>query len=67
MPPTVEKLAKEYLRRPVNVTVGVVGQVVDRIEQRVEMISGDNRKLQRLESSLEEHQEDSLDLISKIH
>ncbi|KAJ3302873.1 mRNA splicing protein prp28 [Kappamyces sp. JEL0829] len=49
MPPPVEKLAKEYLRRPVNVTVGLVGQVVDRIEQRVEMISDEAKKIARMQ------------------
>lgn len=52
MPPSVEKLAKEYLRRPVNVIVGQVGQVVDRIEQRVEMVAGDSKKLSRIERIL---------------
>jgi ATP-dependent RNA helicase DDX23/PRP28 len=52
MPAAVEKLAKEYLRRPVNVTVGVIGQVVDRIEQRVEMVSGEAKKLARLQRIL---------------
>ena len=32
-----------------NVTVGVVGQVVDRIEQRVEMISDEGAKLNRIQ------------------
>lgn len=49
MPPPVEQLAKEYLRRPVNVTVGVVGQVVDRIEQRIEMINDEGAKLTRIQ------------------
>jgi ATP-dependent RNA helicase DDX23/PRP28 len=52
MPQSVEKLAKEYLRKPVNVTVGQVGQVVDRIEQRVEMVAGETKKLSRIERIL---------------
>lgn len=48
MPPSVERLAKIYLRRPINVTVGQVGQVVDRIEQRVEFIPDEQKKLKRL-------------------
>ncbi|KAJ3251525.1 DEAD (Asp-Glu-Ala-Asp) box polypeptide 23 [Boothiomyces macroporosus] len=50
MPPEIEKLAKDYLRRPVTVIVGQVGQVVDRIEQRVEMITEEGMKLNRLSS-----------------
>lgn len=53
MPPPVEKLAKEYLRRPVNVIVGAVGQIVDRIEQRVEMISSEAKKIARMERILQ--------------
>jgi ATP-dependent RNA helicase DDX23/PRP28 len=54
MPNAVEKLAKQYillsryLRRPIQVIVGQVGQVVDRIEQRVEFIEDENQKLTRL-------------------
>ncbi|KAJ3188500.1 DEAD (Asp-Glu-Ala-Asp) box polypeptide 23, partial [Irineochytrium annulatum] len=48
MPTAVERLAKKYLRRPVVVTIGTAGQVVNRIEQRVEMISDENKKKQRL-------------------
>lgn len=43
------RLFTRYLRRPVNVIVGVVGQVVDRIEQRVEMISDEGAKLNRIQ------------------
>ncbi|KAJ3299985.1 DEAD (Asp-Glu-Ala-Asp) box polypeptide 23 [Borealophlyctis nickersoniae] len=48
MPAAVERLAKKYLRRPAVVTIGTAGQVVDTIEQRVEFISDENRKKQRL-------------------
>lgn len=48
MPPEVERLAKSYLRRPATIVVGVAGQTVERIEQRVEMIKDDSRKLGRL-------------------
>ncbi|KAI8994408.1 ATP-dependent RNA helicase DDX23 [Gaertneriomyces semiglobifer] len=48
MPAAVERLAKRYLRRPAVVTIGTAGQVVDTIEQRVENISDENKKKQRL-------------------
>jgi ATP-dependent RNA helicase DDX23/PRP28 len=44
MPPAVERLAKKYLRRPAIVTIGVAGQAVDTVEQRVEFVSGDDKK-----------------------
>ncbi|KAL2915438.1 mRNA splicing protein prp28 [Polyrhizophydium stewartii] len=52
MPPAVERLAKKYLRRPVTVTIGVAGQIVERIEQRVEMINDDAKKIARLNEIL---------------
>ncbi|KAI8816049.1 P-loop containing nucleoside triphosphate hydrolase protein [Fimicolochytrium jonesii] len=48
MPPAVERLAKQYLRRPAVVTIGTAGQVVDTIEQRVENISDERKKVSRL-------------------
>lgn len=48
MPPAVERLAKKYLRRPAIVTIGVAGQAVDTVDQRVEFISGDDKKKKRL-------------------
>lgn len=48
MPPAVERLASKYLRRPAVVTIGQAGQVVDRIEQRVEFVADENRKKTRL-------------------
>lgn len=44
MPPAVERLAKKYLRRPAIVTIGVAGQAVDTVEQRVEFINGEDKK-----------------------
>ena len=44
MPVTVERLARKYLRRPAYVAIGEVGKAVDRIEQRVEFVKGDNDK-----------------------
>ncbi|KAF9930678.1 mRNA splicing protein prp28 [Mortierella alpina] len=48
MPPAVERLAKRYLRRPAVVTIGTAGQAVETVEQRVEMISDENKKKNRL-------------------
>ncbi|KAI8056557.1 P-loop containing nucleoside triphosphate hydrolase protein [Syncephalis plumigaleata] len=44
MPPAVERMARVYLRRPATVTIGTLGKAVDTVEQRVEMISDDNKK-----------------------
>ncbi|TPX33759.1 hypothetical protein SmJEL517_g03455 [Synchytrium microbalum] len=55
MPPAVERLAKKYLRRPAIVTIGTAGQAVDKIEQRVEFVSNEERKKNRLLELLEEH------------
>lgn len=44
MPPAVERLAKKYLRRPAIVTIGVAGQAVDTVEQRVEFIASEDKK-----------------------
>lgn len=35
MPPSVEKLAKTYLRRPAIVYIGSIGKPVDRVKQRI--------------------------------
>ncbi|GAA5967070.1 hypothetical protein JCM11641_000431 [Rhodosporidiobolus odoratus] len=48
MPPAVERLAKKYMRRPANVTIGVAGQAVDTVDQRVEMINSEEKKKARL-------------------
>jgi ATP-dependent RNA helicase DDX23/PRP28 len=39
MPPTVERLARTYLRRPAMVYIGAVGRPVDRVEQIVYLVS----------------------------
>jgi ATP-dependent RNA helicase DDX23/PRP28 len=44
MPPAVERLAKKYMRRPAIVTIGVAGQAVDTVDQRVEMINSEEKK-----------------------
>ncbi|KAK1636849.1 pre-mRNA-splicing ATP-dependent RNA helicase PRP28 [Colletotrichum phormii] len=52
MPPTVEKIARKYLRRPAIVTIGNAGEAVDTVEQRVEMVSGEDKKKKRLQEIL---------------
>lgn len=44
MLPNVERLAKQYLRRPAMVTIGSAGQIVDSIVQKVESIPNDLKK-----------------------
>lgn len=39
MPPTVEKIAKDYLRRPSIVYIGSAGKPVDRVKQRIYYLS----------------------------
>ncbi|KAF9119478.1 DEAD (Asp-Glu-Ala-Asp) box polypeptide 23 [Mortierella sp. 14UC] len=48
MPAAVERLAKRYLRRPAVVTIGTAGQAVETVEQRVEMITDENKKKNRM-------------------
>jgi superfamily II DNA/RNA helicase len=44
MPPPVERLAKKYLKKPAVITIGEAGRAVDTVEQRVEFVSGDEKK-----------------------
>ncbi|KAH7915000.1 P-loop containing nucleoside triphosphate hydrolase protein [Hygrophoropsis aurantiaca] len=48
MPPAVERLARKYLKRPAIITIGEAGRAVDTVEQRVEFVSGDEKKRQRM-------------------
>lgn len=48
MPAACERLARKYLRRPAVVTIGVAGQAVDRVEQRIEFVAGDDKRKARL-------------------
>ncbi|PHH73834.1 hypothetical protein CDD82_5252 [Ophiocordyceps australis] len=52
MPPLVERIAKKYLRRPAVVTIGNAGEAVDTVEQRVEFVSGEDRRKRRLQEIL---------------
>ena len=48
MPPTVDKIARTYLTRPVTVTIGQAGQAVGTIEQCVEFVDSEEDRQQRL-------------------
>ncbi|KAI1345243.1 P-loop containing nucleoside triphosphate hydrolase protein [Xylariaceae sp. FL0016] len=52
MPTAVEKIAKKYLRRPATVTIGNAGEAVETVEQRVEFVSGEDRRKKRLQEIL---------------
>ncbi|KAJ5748736.1 uncharacterized protein N7511_010432 [Penicillium nucicola] len=52
MPPAVERIARKYLRRPAIITIGSVGEAVDTVEQRVEMIPGEDKRKKRLNDIL---------------
>ena len=47
MPPTVERLARKYLRRPITVVIGTVGRATDSVTQKVLMVK-ENEKANRL-------------------
>ena len=44
MPPSVERIAKKYLKRPAVITIGEAGRAVDTVEQKVEFVNGDEKK-----------------------
>ncbi|KAJ5650838.1 Pre-mRNA-splicing ATP-dependent RNA helicase prp28 [Penicillium longicatenatum] len=48
MPAAVERIARKYLRRPAIITIGGVGEAVDTVEQRVEMVPGEDKRKKRL-------------------
>jgi ATP-dependent RNA helicase DDX23/PRP28 len=52
MPPVVERIAKKYLRRPAMAVIGNVGEAVETVEQRVEFVSGEDRRKKRLQEIL---------------
>lgn len=49
MPISVERLARTYLRRPATVYIGSVGKPVERVEQRVYMVTESQKKRKLLE------------------
>jgi ATP-dependent RNA helicase DDX23/PRP28 len=52
MPAAVERIARKYLRRPAQVTIGNVGEAVETVEQRVEFVAGEDKRKRRLEEIL---------------
>ena len=52
MPPPVERLARKYLRHPVQVTIGDPGKVVDTVDLDVRWTTSDNAKRQLLREAL---------------
>ncbi|KAK9480201.1 P-loop containing nucleoside triphosphate hydrolase protein [Lipomyces japonicus] len=48
MPPAIERIARQYLRRPATVIIGNAGQAVATVEQRVEFVSGDEKRKRRM-------------------
>ena len=48
MPSAVERIARKYLRRPAIVTIGNVGEAVETVEQRVEFVTGEDKRKKRL-------------------
>lgn len=52
MPVAVERIARKYLRRPAIITIGSAGEAVDTVEQRVEMIPGEEKRKKRLHDIL---------------
>lgn len=56
MPTAVERIARKYLRRPAIVTIGTAGEAVETVEQRVEFVSGEDKKKKRLAEILRSNQ-----------
>ncbi|KAI9809748.1 MAG: mRNA splicing protein prp28 [Sarcosagium campestre] len=56
MPSAVERIARKYLRRPAIVTIGNVGEAVETVEQRVEFVSGEDKRKKRLGEILSSHE-----------
>jgi len=52
MPPSVERIARTYLRWPATITIGDANQAVGTVEQKVEFISGEDKRKARLLSIL---------------
>lgn len=48
MPPSVDRMARKYLRRPATITIGDANQAVGTVVQSVEFVSGEDKKKSRL-------------------
>lgn len=53
MPAAVERIARKYLRRPAIITIGNIGEAVETVEQRVEFVSGEDKRKKRLAEILQ--------------
>jgi ATP-dependent RNA helicase DDX23/PRP28 len=49
MPPSVERLARTYLRRPATVYIGSVGKPVERVQQVVYMVTEPQKRKKLVE------------------
>jgi len=56
MPPAVERIAQKYLRRPATAIHGTSGEAVDTVEQRVEFITGEEKRKKRINEILNSHE-----------
>ncbi|KAF2434993.1 pre-mRNA-splicing ATP-dependent RNA helicase-like protein prp28 [Tothia fuscella] len=52
MPAAVNRIAQRYLRRPATVTIGNAGEAVETVEQRVEFVSGEDKRKNRIKEIL---------------
>jgi ATP-dependent RNA helicase DDX23/PRP28 len=48
MSPAIERIAREYLSRPIVVTIGQTGKAAEAVQQHVEVLSSEGRKRERL-------------------
>ncbi|KAK9466515.1 P-loop containing nucleoside triphosphate hydrolase protein [Lipomyces arxii] len=48
MPPAIERMTKQYMRRPATVVIGNAGQAVETVEQRVEFVGTEEKKKRRM-------------------
>eukprot|EP00124_Ichthyophonus_hoferi_P002606 Ihof_evm3s185 gene=Ihof_evmTU3s185 len=49
MPPAVERLARQYMRKPATVIIGTAGNAVSRVQQRVELMSEEQKRKRLVE------------------
>ncbi|GAB7359208.1 hypothetical protein MBLNU230_g5867t1 [Neophaeotheca triangularis] len=56
MSTAVERIARNYLRRPAQINIGNQGEAVETVEQRVEMIQGEDKRKKRLQEILQSRQ-----------
>ncbi|KAK7206939.1 P-loop containing nucleoside triphosphate hydrolase protein [Myxozyma melibiosi] len=53
MPAAIERIARQYLRRPATVIIGNAGQAVATVEQRVEFVGSEERRRRRMAEIVE--------------